>query len=149
MSINVQCPGCGKRYKVDDRFAGKKAKCQSCGGAIAVPAAPAPTKAAVSDDPFAAMDELERTGTAAPETAYAAAPRGNGLQSRFGSADGQHTSIIGRFARRQSRTVGRRGAPLLRAGLLGRPRTHRRRPTAHLRRVARQSPGRRRQLEYQ
>jgi hypothetical protein len=73
MSINVQCPGCGKRYKVDDRFAGKKAKCQSCGGAIAVPAA-APTKVAASDDPFAAMDELERTGTAAPETAYPAAP---------------------------------------------------------------------------
>jgi len=66
MSINVQCPGCGKRYKVDDRFAGKKAKCQSCGGAIAVPA-PQPQPA--SDDPFAAMDELEQTGTATPEPA--------------------------------------------------------------------------------
>jgi hypothetical protein len=74
MSINVQCPGCGKRYKVDDRFAGKKAKCQSCGGAIAVPAvAPKP---AASDDPFAAMDELEQTGTATPEPArVSAAPQ--------------------------------------------------------------------------
>src|SRR5690242_8222954 len=67
MSINVQCPGCGKRYKVDDRFAGKKAKCQSCGGAIAVPAAA--SKPAASDDPSAAMDELEKTGTVAPEPA--------------------------------------------------------------------------------
>lgn len=72
MSIKVKCPGCGKRYKVDDRFGGKKAKCQSCGAAMAVPdAAPAPQ--AKSDDPFAAMDELEQKGTAAPEPAFAAA----------------------------------------------------------------------------
>lgn len=72
MSISVQCPGCGKRYKVDERFAGKKAKCQSCGAAIPVPAA-AVRPPAQSDDPFAAMDELERTGTAAPEPAYSPA----------------------------------------------------------------------------
>ena len=75
MSINVQCPGCGKRYKVDERFAGKKAKCQSCGGAIAVPgaAAPKPPPPPPSDDPFAAMDELEQTGTAAAEPTRVAA----------------------------------------------------------------------------
>lgn len=72
MSINVQCSRCGKRYKVDERFAGKKAKCQSCGGAIAVPAmAPKPPEA---DDPFAAMDELEQTGKPAEEPAHPSAP---------------------------------------------------------------------------
>ena len=81
MSLVAECRGCGKQYKVDEKFAGKKAKCKNCGAAIAIPAAPPPPE---PDDPFAAMDELERTGAVqdagyalaatAPAAATAAAP---------------------------------------------------------------------------
>src|SRR4051794_6370458 len=37
MSIQVGCEGCGKIYTVDDRFAGKKAKCKTCGAVMTVP----------------------------------------------------------------------------------------------------------------
>lgn len=40
MSIKVRCDGCGKTYQVDDRFAGKKAKCKACGQGMQVPGAP-------------------------------------------------------------------------------------------------------------
>lgn len=36
MSITLECPGCGKRYEIDDRLAGKQAKCK-CGTAMRVP----------------------------------------------------------------------------------------------------------------
>ncbi len=39
MSISVTCPECFMEFAIPDRFAGKKIKCKSCGGAIPVPAA--------------------------------------------------------------------------------------------------------------
>jgi predicted Zn finger-like uncharacterized protein len=38
MSIQIQCPSCGKRYRVDDRFAGKRVKCRNCSASIVVAA---------------------------------------------------------------------------------------------------------------
>jgi len=72
MAIAVECRNCGKRYKVDDKFAGKRGKCKTCGGAIAVPAAPVPVRQE-PDDPFAAMEELERTGKVSEDVPFAAA----------------------------------------------------------------------------
>ena len=37
MPIRFQCPKCQKSYKVDDKHAGKKSKCQSCQTALVVP----------------------------------------------------------------------------------------------------------------
>jgi len=37
MAIMLECPGCGKRYKLKDEMAGKQAKC-ACGNVITVPA---------------------------------------------------------------------------------------------------------------
>lgn len=37
MSITFTCPNCGRSFTVDDRMAGKRGKCKSCGGAIRVP----------------------------------------------------------------------------------------------------------------
>lgn len=37
MSINVQCPACGKSYKVNDSLAGKKGNCKTCGGMFQIP----------------------------------------------------------------------------------------------------------------
>jgi len=37
MSISAACPGCGTRYRVDDKFAGKRVKCKKCPSAIQFP----------------------------------------------------------------------------------------------------------------
>ena len=85
MSIRVGCIQCGKMYQLDDRFAGKKAKCHTCGNVIDVPAVPAGRQAARpfdkpaakpvqrapiqaaepagTDVDLSALDDIERTGT--------------------------------------------------------------------------------------
>lgn len=40
MAIAFACPGCGKRFKVEDDKAGRKGKCPSCQTAFQIPAAP-------------------------------------------------------------------------------------------------------------
>lgn len=40
MAIAFACPGCGKRFKVDDDKAGRKGKCPGCNAAFQIPAAP-------------------------------------------------------------------------------------------------------------
>ncbi|HYE21399.1 MAG TPA: hypothetical protein VEA69_23330, partial [Tepidisphaeraceae bacterium] len=42
MAITFACGNCGKAYRVDDRFAGKKAACKACGTVNVIPAAAAP-----------------------------------------------------------------------------------------------------------
>ncbi|HWE04739.1 MAG TPA: hypothetical protein VG326_20195 [Tepidisphaeraceae bacterium] len=37
MSIEFNCQGCGKHYKVADAMAGKRAKCKGCGQVVEVP----------------------------------------------------------------------------------------------------------------
>src|SRR5207248_2015992 len=37
MAISFSCGTCGKPYKVDERFAGKKAKCRACGAINKIP----------------------------------------------------------------------------------------------------------------
>ncbi len=39
MAINVICPGCMKRFKVSDRFAGQKGPCPNCNTVINIPKA--------------------------------------------------------------------------------------------------------------
>jgi hypothetical protein len=38
MSIVLDCPGCRKRYEVDDALAGKKSRCKQCGEVFQIPA---------------------------------------------------------------------------------------------------------------
>ncbi|HTW93333.1 MAG TPA: hypothetical protein VMD30_00980 [Tepidisphaeraceae bacterium] len=40
MPIELKCDSCGARYKVNERFAGKKAKCRQCGALMQVPGTP-------------------------------------------------------------------------------------------------------------
>ena len=37
MKIPVTCATCGKRYEVDDAYAGKRGKCAACGARMAIP----------------------------------------------------------------------------------------------------------------
>jgi ubiquitin-protein ligase len=41
--IQFTCPGCGRAFAVPEQFAGRKANCKNCGGAIVVPSAPGAT----------------------------------------------------------------------------------------------------------
>ena len=36
MPLEIKCESCGKRYRVDEKFAGKRVKCRNCGASIAV-----------------------------------------------------------------------------------------------------------------
>ena len=60
MSIPLQCPGCGKRYRFDDEVAGKRARCP-CGQTIEVPAR-APDTSPASD----AFDAPNESGPREP-----------------------------------------------------------------------------------
>src|SRR5690348_435586 len=52
--MQISCPQCQQRYAYEPRLAGKQLKCQKCGGAIAVPAAPVPPRAQRLDESAAA-----------------------------------------------------------------------------------------------
>jgi HEAT repeat protein len=42
MAIGFACGNCGKAYRIDERFAGKKVACRTCGKINVVPGAPSP-----------------------------------------------------------------------------------------------------------
>ncbi|TWT75380.1 TIGR00266 family protein [Allorhodopirellula solitaria] len=54
--ISIACPHCQKRYRLDDKFAGKKAKCKGCGQVMSIKASPTADSTATlpSQDPLAA-----------------------------------------------------------------------------------------------
>jgi hypothetical protein len=72
MSITFTCPACSRRFTLDDRLAGKRGKCKSCGEEIRVPDLEGPPDLydAGADDPYG-LDDLPSTSTAAPPTGAA------------------------------------------------------------------------------
>jgi DNA-directed RNA polymerase subunit RPC12/RpoP len=82
MPIQVECTGCGKRYSVDEKYAGKKARCKNCGGQMVVPhPPPAAAESGGTDVDYDAMAAMgfgaaEDTGpiAVAPPPVPAAAP---------------------------------------------------------------------------
>jgi len=64
MKITVECGGCSKRFQADEKHAGKRGKCPSCGALIEVPvpvpAAPEP----VADEVGSLLDEELPTASA-------------------------------------------------------------------------------------
>ena len=42
MALQFSCAGCGKKYSVDEAYAGKKTQCKACGAALQVPQLPEP-----------------------------------------------------------------------------------------------------------
>ena len=94
MSIAFPCPGCGKKFAVGDEFAGKKGKCNQCGGVFVIPARTA-TKAA-PPPPVDLYDVEEesaplppRSATARPATMTdAAKPWGGSGKKNQSTSDG-------------------------------------------------------------
>ncbi len=72
MSILIQCPGCGKRYRFDDQVAGKQAKCP-CGQTIDVPLPGSETSPA--SDAFDAPNETGPRGPRAQPAESSSAHR--------------------------------------------------------------------------
>lgn len=46
MPIEIRCPQCRRRFRVPEKYAGKRIRCPQCQGTIAVPAAEGPTAGA-------------------------------------------------------------------------------------------------------
>jgi hypothetical protein len=63
MAIVAQCPHCGKRFKADEKLAGKKAKCSQCAQVFTIGGAAAP-----------AADSLQAVSAHATATTTRAAP---------------------------------------------------------------------------
>src|SRR4051794_16524160 len=73
MSLIARCGRCGKSYRVDEAFAGRRARCKACGGGVEVPAEQA--VAALASTP--AVGGPGRVGTVAswnPRDLYPAVP---------------------------------------------------------------------------
>src|SRR4051794_11276287 len=65
MSIEATCKNCGTKYRVDDRLAGKTAKCKRCGELVPIPSGSPDDTNTSAVDLFALKPE-----EAAPETSY-------------------------------------------------------------------------------
>ncbi|MCC9605856.1 prolyl oligopeptidase family serine peptidase [Blastopirellula sp. JC732] len=80
MSIQFNCPSCGKNYSVGEQLAGKQAKCKACGATMSIPlpaVAPLeddPLEYGIKEDPFAAASSLAPLPPK-PRTAAAAPPK--------------------------------------------------------------------------
>lgn len=68
MAVTVQCGACSKKLQAPEQYAGKKAKCPSCGGVIVIPSA-APGASSAPPRPAAAP-----SAPSAPPIPAAAAP---------------------------------------------------------------------------
>ena len=75
MLIRAACPHCNKRFRVDDRFAGKSAKCPDCGTKFTVAAADTGGAESSLPDGFAQWKPADAGATAAtPLIEFEAAP---------------------------------------------------------------------------
>jgi predicted Zn finger-like uncharacterized protein len=52
MPLSIECDHCGKRYRVNDSFAGRRVKCKICGLPIEVPAQPGEAEFTQSGEPI-------------------------------------------------------------------------------------------------
>lgn len=98
--IDVECPGCSKRYRVKAAMAGKKFQCKACEAVIAIPAPkatsrpaakpsptaaakrkPAPSKGAAEEDPWD-FDSDDDDAAPLPQKSRGKKPTGKGKSSQ-------------------------------------------------------------------
>ncbi|MBB3208754.1 uncharacterized protein (TIGR00266 family) [Rhodopirellula rubra] len=73
--IEIACPNCQKRYRLDDKFAGKKAKCKQCGAVLVIKAPTAgSTKPANPTPPNQAAAPADRVAKPNAKSRAAAIP---------------------------------------------------------------------------
>lgn len=90
--INTACPKCQKRYRLDDKFAGKRAKCKECGEVMEIPAPP------TSDDAYPPLEEHLPVAAAFPGSAsqprVTPASQSGSLANPAGLAAAPHAASI-------------------------------------------------------
>jgi hypothetical protein len=104
MKIPITCTRCGKRYEVDTTFAGKRAKCASCGERMTIPdndlAAPSP--------PESDAYQLDESHASEQATAFSPVK---------GIDDGEDGQIRRRVKKRNSKSTPRRARDSARSPL--------------------------------
>jgi predicted Zn finger-like uncharacterized protein len=72
MALHLDCPGCGAKFSVDERFAGRQARCKKCGTSIHIPSA------GIADPSRNLVSSQVSIGARTPQSAMSAAtPLGN------------------------------------------------------------------------
>ena len=66
MAIRFTCDGCGQKYAVPERLAGRKATCKKCGRSLGVPGAAADKPSGGGLD-LGVLAEIEASGTSVPQ----------------------------------------------------------------------------------
>src|SRR5258706_4207304 len=74
MPIDTECAGCGKRYALPEKFAGRKARCKNCGAEMVIPQAQAVESPDVDYDAMAAMEGSGTVDESEPPVAAIAPP---------------------------------------------------------------------------
>lgn len=64
---DVACPGCGKTYRWQEKFAGRKVRCKACNGVFAMPTEP-PSQADKDKRPKKATSHVDDSEDLAIET---------------------------------------------------------------------------------
>ena len=72
MKIDVDCPGCGKRYEVAESYAGKKSRCKQCGASFRIPSPSAETGGESNHSPAA-----DRSAGAVSQSPNVQSPNGH------------------------------------------------------------------------
>ena len=83
MAIDVNCPKCGKPYKLKDEMGGKKARCKDCGAIIEVP------PAYISAEEQGAFEIIDLEKTVSEERA---AGQVSGAPQHFGQPAGPYAA---------------------------------------------------------
>jgi hypothetical protein len=88
MTITFACPGCARRYSVNQALAGKRTKCKQCGHGMTIPAAAVePAATGPAFDPYALDDEPAAT------TRVSAAVSESGLGYGLASSPGSRSAV--------------------------------------------------------
>lgn len=93
MKIPVTCDACGKKYKVDAMYAGKRARCKVCGGAMVVPVPAEPTSV---ETPGAILRHEARERSPQPAMADPASVEliADHIEKHIGKIDGVYHELV-------------------------------------------------------
>jgi hypothetical protein len=107
MSDSIVCDGCGKKYKWQEKLAGKKVKC-ACGQVIAIAMRTVEVQPEIADDLYALASDAEQKRASAEAVAVAAPPPApvvsNGSQPGLAAAGMEDPFIARGIYRRKGLT---------------------------------------------
>lgn len=125
MSIELNCPECGKEYRLQDAMAGKKVRCKACSAVMSVPAKPKGSDADMvpeEDDPFGGSFGGGGKSGSTPRKRPARASREDNYEDHDDEAEDEEESDDEPVVRRKGKGKGKvaksSGQPLLKNPLV-------------------------------